>query len=153
MGPLLRFLPQQAGQLSAFADAFRCVTPTGGSGHPDPTLVNNRLGAIGTDASNEGNSGPNSDWRIMAWQGGAMCPNQALGALLIGQPLSCRRGAFICRNFGERLPFGGGGWFYSSLAGLPALDLGYSRVLTERAHRDFARPLPDPCALVLLAPR
>ena len=61
---------------------------------------------------------------------GAMCPIRRSGACLSSRPLSCRRGAFICGT-GERLLLRGGGWFYGSLAGLAALDLGYSRVLTS----------------------
>jgi len=40
------------------------------------------------------------------------------------------QGRIYMRNFGERLPFRGGGWYVGSNAGLVALDLSDSRVST-----------------------
>ncbi|WP_270793899.1 hypothetical protein [Aeromonas sp. QDB11] len=111
-----------------FADAFLDASiPTGGSVILS-NAVNNRLGAIG-DNVNAGNSA-NSVWRIMAKAGGYVS-NQALRRLLI-EPATIRpQGQLYMRNFGERLPFRGGGWAGGAGAGLAAVDLGASRAYAD----------------------
>ncbi|WP_434430409.1 hypothetical protein [Aeromonas veronii] len=114
----------------AFVDAYLdASSPTGGS----PILSNaitNRLGAIG-DNANAGNYA-NSDWRIMAKAGGYVS-NQALRRLLIEPATILPQGHIYMRNFGERLPGRGGGWYGGASAGLAALDLGTSRAGTHAA--------------------
>ncbi|WP_270806082.1 hypothetical protein [Aeromonas sp. QDB62] len=114
----------QAEAAWAFTDAYLdASSPTGGS----PILSNaitNRLGAIG-DNANAGNSA-NSDWRIMAKAGGYVS-NQALRRLLIEPATILPQGRIYMRNFGERLPYRGGGWSSGADAGLAAVYLGSSR--------------------------
>ena len=112
----------------AFTDAYLdASSPTGGS----PILSNaitNRLGAIG-DNANVGNSA-SSDWRIMAKAGGYVS-NQAIKRLLLEPANALPQGRIYMRNFGERLPYRGGGWSYGATAGLAALNLYNSRVYTN----------------------
>ena len=117
----------QAEAAWAFTDAYLdASSPTGGS----PILSNaitNRLGAIG-DNANAGNSAT-SDWRVMAKAGGYVS-NQALRRLLIEPATILPQGRLDMRNFGERLPFRGGGWDDGAYAGLAALNLSSSRAST-----------------------
>ncbi|MCR3930099.1 hypothetical protein [Aeromonas caviae] len=118
----------QAEAAWAFTDAYLdASSPTGGS----PILSNaitNRLGAIG-DNANAGNSAT-SDWRVMAKAGGYVS-NQALRRLLIEPATILPQGRLYMRNFGERLPFRGGGWSDGAGAGLAALILDFSRAYTS----------------------
>lgn len=120
----------QAEAAWAFADAYLdASSPTGGS----PILSNaitNRLGAIG-DNANAGNSA-NSDWRIMAKAGGYVS-NQAMKRLLLEPANALPQGRIYMRNFGERLPYRGGGWSDGASAGLAALSLHGSRANTSTA--------------------
>ena len=112
----------------AFADAFLdASTPTGGSAILS-NAVNNRLGAIG-DNANAGNSA-NVEWRAMT-KSGSYVSNQAMKRLLLEPAGALPQGRIYMRNFGERLPFRGGDWNYGADAGLAALGLGNSRVLTS----------------------
>ena len=112
----------------AFADAFLdASTPTGGSAILS-NAVNNRLGAIG-DNVNAGNSA-SVDWRSMTKAGGYVS-NQAMKRLLLEPAGALPQGRIYMRNFGERLPYRGGGWDYGANAGLAALYLDRSRVSTN----------------------
>ena len=112
----------------AFADAFLdASTPTGGSAILS-NAVNNRLGAIG-DNANAGNSA-NVEWRAMT-KSGSYVSNQAMKRLLLGPAGALPQGRIYMRNFGERLPFRGGGWYGGAGAGLAALGLDGSRVYTH----------------------
>lgn len=112
----------------AFADAFLdASTPTGGSVILS-NAVNNRLGAVG-DNANAGNSA-SVDWRSMTKAGGYVS-NQAMKRLLLEPAGALPQGRIYMRNFGERLPSRGGGWFYGASAGLAALDLNNSRAGTS----------------------
>ena len=114
----------------AFADAFLdASTPTGGSAILS-NAVNNRLGAIG-DNANAGNSA-NVEWRAMT-KSGSYVSNQAMKRLLLEPAGALPQGRIYMRNFGERLPFRGGGWYNGSDAGLAALNLSNSRVSTSTA--------------------
>lgn len=111
----------------AFADAFLdASTPTGGSAILS-NAVNNRLGAIG-DNANAGNSA-NVEWRAMT-KSGSYVSNQAMKRLLLEPAGALPQGRIYMRNFGERLPFRGGGWSNGADAGLAALYLDASRVDT-----------------------
>lgn len=108
----------------AFADAFLdASTPTGGSAILS-NAVNNRLGAIG-DNANAGNSA-NVEWRAMT-KSGSYVSNQAMKRLLLEPAGALPQGRIYMRNFGERLPYRGGGWDNGASAGLAALALGASR--------------------------
>jgi hypothetical protein len=112
----------------AFADAFLdASTPTGGSAILS-NAVNNSLGAIG-DNANAGNSA-NVEWRAMT-KSGSYVSNQAMKRLLLEPAGALPQGRLFMRNFGERLPFRGGSWYNGDNAGLAALYLDYSRVLTD----------------------
>ena len=112
----------------AFADAFLdASTPTGGSAILS-NAVNNRLGAIG-DNANAGNSA-NVEWRAMT-KSGSYVSNQAMKRLLLEPAGALPQGRIYMRNFGERLPYRGGYWSDGANAGLAALNLGNSRVLTS----------------------
>ena len=112
----------------AFADAFLdASTPTGGSAILS-NAVNNRLGAIG-DNANAGNSA-NVEWRAMT-KSGSYVSNQAMKRLLLEPAGALPQGRIYMRNFGERLPFRGGGWDSGADAGLAALSLNSSRVFTN----------------------
>ncbi|APJ17485.1 hypothetical protein BOQ57_09560 [Aeromonas hydrophila] len=111
----------------AFADAFLdASTPTGGSAILS-NAVNNRLGAIG-DNANAGNSA-NVEWRAMT-KSGSYVSLQALRRLLVEPASVLPQGRIYMRNFGERLPYRGGTWAGGANAGLAALFLGSSRVVT-----------------------
>ena len=111
----------------AFADAFLdASTPTGGSAILS-NAVNNRLGAIG-DNANAGNSA-NVEWRAMT-KSGSYVSNQAMKRLLLEPAGALPQGRIYMRNFGERLPYRGGGWNNGASAGLAALDLSSSRAVT-----------------------
>lgn len=112
----------------AFVDAFLdASTPTGGSAILS-NAVNNRLGAIG-DNANAGNSA-NVEWRAMT-KSGSYVSNQAMKRLLLEPAGALPQGRIYMRNFGERLPYRGGGWISGAGAGLAALALGGSRALTS----------------------
>ncbi|MFM5281505.1 hypothetical protein ACET9E_04400 [Aeromonas caviae] len=111
-----------------FADAFLDASiPTGGSVILS-NAVNNRLGAIG-DNANAGNSA-NVEWRAMT-KSGSYVSNQAMKRLLLEPAGALPQGRIYMRNFGERLPFRGGYWDSGANAGLAALSLSHSRVLTH----------------------
>ena len=113
-----------------FADAFLDASmPTGGSVVLS-NAVNNRLGAIG-DNGNAGNSA-NGDWRSMTKSGGYVS-NQAMKRLLLEPANALPQGRIYMRNFGERLPYRGGGWNRGADAGLAALFLDGSRVSANTA--------------------
>lgn len=110
----------------AFVDAFLdASTPTGGSAILS-NAVNNRLGAIG-DNANAGNSA-NVEWRAMT-KSGSYVSNQAMKRLLLEPAGALPQGRIYMRNFGERLPFRGGGWDSGADAGLAALALNNSRAV------------------------
>ncbi|EQB8041205.1 hypothetical protein ACYUML_000643 [Aeromonas hydrophila] len=112
----------------AFADAFLdASTPTGGSAILS-NAVNNRLGAIG-DNANAGNSA-NVEWRAMT-KSGSYVSNQAMKRLLLEPAGALPQGRIYMRNFGERLPYRGGGWYNGANAGLAALSLVDSRAFTS----------------------
>lgn len=114
----------------AFADAFLdASTPTGGSAILS-NAVNNRLGAIG-DNANAGNTA-DVEWRAMT-KLGSYVSNQAMKRLLLEPAGALPQGRLYMRNFGERLPYRGGGWGDGASAGLAALVLNNSRVLTNTA--------------------
>ena len=111
----------------AFVDAFLdASTPTGGSAILS-NAVNNRLGAIG-DNANAG-AGANVEWRAMT-KSGSYVSNQAMKRLLLEPAGALPQGRIYMRNFGERLPLRGGNWGYGAEAGLAALNLNDSRVIT-----------------------
>lgn len=112
----------------AFVDAFLdASTPTGGSAILS-NAVNNRLGAIG-DNANAGNSA-NVEWRAMT-KSGSYVSNQAMKRLLLEPAGALPQGRIYMRNFGERLPYRGGGWDSGANAGLAALILNSSRASTN----------------------
>lgn len=111
----------------AFVDAFLdASTPTGGSAILS-NAVNNRLGAIG-DNANAGNSAI-VEWRAMT-KSGSYVSNQAMKRLLLEPANALPQGRIYMRNFGERLPFRGGGLGSVAFAGLAALALDGSRANT-----------------------
>lgn len=111
----------------AFVDAFLdASTPTGGSAILS-NAVNNRLGAIG-DNANAGNSAI-VEWRAMT-KSGSYVSNQAMKRLLLEPAGALPQGRIYMRNFGERLPFRGGGLGSVAFAGLAALALDGSRANT-----------------------
>ena len=61
---------------------------------------------------------------------GSYVSNQAMKRLLLEPAGALPQGRLYMRNFGERLPYRGGGWGNGANAGLAALDLGSSRVNT-----------------------
>ena len=112
----------------AFADAFLdASTPTGGSAILS-NAVNNRLGAIG-DNTNAGNLA-NIEWRAMT-KSGSYVSNQAMKRLLLEPAGALPQGLLYMRNFGERLPYRGGGWYSGANAGLAALVLNNPRSITS----------------------
>ena len=61
---------------------------------------------------------------------GGYASNQLLRRLLLEPSLTLPQGRIYMRNFGERLPFRGGAWYDGANAGLAAVNLNHSRVLT-----------------------
>ncbi|MFM5175194.1 hypothetical protein ACEUAO_07120 [Aeromonas caviae] len=111
----------------AFVDAYLdASSPTSGSAILS-SAITNRLGALG-DNANAGNSA-NVDWRSMTKAGGYVSL-QALRRLLVEPASVLPKGRIYMRNFGERLPYRGGDWGGGADAGLAALNLNFSRVIT-----------------------
>ena len=67
---------------------------------------------------------------------GSYVSNQAMKRLLLEPAGALPQGRIYMRNFGERLPYRGGNWYYGASAGLAALILDTSRVYTN-AHIGF----------------
>ena len=111
----------------AFVDAYLDASSLSGGSAILSSVVTNRLGPLG-DNANAGNSA-SGDWRSMTKAGGYVSL-QALRRLLVEPASVLPQGRIYMRNFGERLPFRGGGWGSGADAGLAALNLGDSRVST-----------------------
>ncbi|QJT34483.1 hypothetical protein E4188_17215 [Aeromonas media] len=109
----------------AFVDAYLDASSLSGGSAILSSAITNRLGALG-DNANAGNSA-SVDWRSMTKAGGYVSL-QALRRLLVEPASVLPQGRIYMRNFGERLPFRGGGWYGGADAGLAALFLYSSRV-------------------------
>ncbi|WGY77580.1 SUMF1/EgtB/PvdO family nonheme iron enzyme [Aeromonas caviae] len=109
----------------AFVDAYLDASSLSGGSAILSSAITNRLGALG-DNANTGNFA-SVDWRSMTKAGGYVSL-QALRRLLVEPASVLPQGRIYMRNFGERLPYRGGGWSDGSNAGLAALVLHYSRV-------------------------
>ena len=114
----------QAEAAWAFTDAYLDASSTTGGSAILSNAVNNRLGAIG-DNANAGNQA-NVEWRAMT-KSGSYVSNQAMKRLLLESAGALPQGQIYMRNFGERLPFRGGGLGSGAIAGLAALFLSHSR--------------------------
>ena len=97
---------------------------TGGAPRLSDAVVN-RLGTIGNNTA-DGYSA-NENFSVMA-KTGTYVSNKLLKRLLVEPSTVLPKGRVYMRNFGERLPFRGGGWFSGSDAGLAALSCNFSRV-------------------------
>ncbi|MEH8118755.1 hypothetical protein Q7I37_14470 [Aeromonas allosaccharophila] len=112
----------------AFVDAYLDASSLIAGSAILSSAITNRLGALG-DNANTGNSA-SLDWRSMTKAGGYVSL-QALRRLLVEPASVLPQGRIYMRNFGERLPCRGGGWYSGAYAGLAALFLGSSRVGTD----------------------
>jgi len=112
----------------AFVDAYLDASSLSGGSAILSSAITNRLGALG-DNANAGNSA-NSEWRSMAKASGYVSL-QALRRLLVEPASVLPQGRIYMRNFGERLPYRGGAWYDGANAGLAALGLADSRVVTS----------------------
>lgn len=112
----------------AFVDAYLDASSLSGGSAILSSAITNRLGPLG-DNANAGNSA-SVDWRSMTKAGGYVSL-QALRRLLVEPASVLPQGRIYMRNFGERLPYRGGAWNNGAYAGLAALDLSNSRVLTH----------------------
>ncbi|WP_139751055.1 hypothetical protein [Aeromonas media] len=111
----------------AFVGAYLDASSLSGGSAILSSVVTNRLGPLG-DNANAGNSA-SVDWRSMTKAGGYVSL-QALRRLLVEPASVLPQGRIYMRNFGERLPCRGGNWDYGADAGLAALNLNNSRVIT-----------------------
>nr|WP_239606570.1 SUMF1/EgtB/PvdO family nonheme iron enzyme [Citrobacter portucalensis] len=108
----------------AQAAYFDSTQTTGGSPRLSDAVVN-RLGAIG-DNQDAGYSASEA-FNVMGKEG-TYVSNQLLKRLLVEPSTVLPKGRVYMRNFGERLPYRGGSWYYGGNAGLAALHCNYSRV-------------------------
>lgn len=111
----------------AQAAYFDSTLTTGGAPRLSDAVVN-RLGAIG-DNQNAGYSASEA-FNVMT-KAGTYVSNQLLKRLLVEPSTVLPKGRVYMRNFGERLPYRGGGWGNGSDAGLAALSCNDSRVHTD----------------------
>lgn len=112
----------------AFVDAYLDASSLSGGSAILSSAITNRLGPLG-DNANAGNSA-SVDWRSMTKAGGYVSL-QAMKRLLLEPAGALPQGRLYMRNFGERLPFRGGAWNGGASAGLAALSLYHSRVVTD----------------------
>lgn len=113
-------------KIAAYLDAS---TASGGA----PVLnskITNMLGDLG-DNANSGNSAA-AEFQAVT-KDPSYTPNLLLRRLLIESAVAegNAEGRMYMRNFGERLPLRGGSWHYGSYAGLGALRLYNSRLLSS----------------------
>ena len=118
------FNTQAEASWAAQAAYFDSTLTTGGAPRLSDAVVN-RLGTIG-DNVNDGYSA-NEAFNVMG-KAGTYVSNQLLKRLLVEPSTVLPKGSVFIRNFGERLPFRGGGWGDGSDAGLAALYCTDSRV-------------------------
>ncbi len=89
------------------------------------SLITNRTGDIGDNGS--GNGSNSTTWRTMA-KDPSYVENLLMRQMGIEPPpVAILNGTLYSRNFGERLPYRGGTWSSTSIAGLGALGFAYSR--------------------------
>lgn len=120
------FNAQAEASWAAQAAYFDATLATGGAPKLSNAVVN-RLGTIG-DNQNAGYSA-NEAFNVMT-KAGTYVSNQLLKRMLVEPATVLPKGQVYMRNFGERLPYRGGGWNGGSLAGLAALHCYGSRVFT-----------------------
>lgn len=87
------------------------------------------------DADPDSNSNANAYNSINPWSSmstsGAYVSNELMKRLMIEPAGISPQGYFYLRNYGERFPYRGGGWYGGSSAGLAARDLNGSRSNTN----------------------
>lgn len=120
------FNTQAEASWAAQAAYFDSTLATGGAPLLSDAVVN-RLGAIG-DNSNAGDSA-SAAFTAMG-KAGTYVSNQLLKRLIVEPSTVLPKGRVYMRNFGERLPYRGSGWFGGPDAGLAALGCSLSRVGT-----------------------
>lgn len=120
------FNAQEEASWAAQAAYFDATLATGGAPKLSNAVVN-RLGTIG-DNQNAGYSA-NEAFNVMT-KAGTYVSNQLLKRMLVEPATVLPKGRVYMRNFGERLPFRGGTWYGSGVAGLAALRCSDSRVYT-----------------------
>lgn len=120
------FNTQAEASWAAQAAYFDSTLATGGAPRLSDAVVN-WLGTIG-DNTNGGYSA-SANFAVMA-KTGTYVSNQLLKRLLVEPSTVLPKGEVYMRNFGERLPFRGGGWSNGRGAGLAALSCVFSRVHT-----------------------
>ncbi|MCZ0213120.1 SUMF1/EgtB/PvdO family nonheme iron enzyme [Escherichia coli] len=123
------FNTQAEASWAAQAAYFDSTLATGGAPRLSDAVVN-RLGTIG-DNTNSGYTA-SEIFAVMA-KTGTYVSNKLLKRLLVEPSTVLPKGRVYMRNFGERLPFRGGDWYYGSGSGLAALYCNYSRVTTSRS--------------------
>ncbi|MEB2753982.1 prophage tail fiber N-terminal domain-containing protein [Citrobacter freundii] len=111
----------------AQAAYFDSTQTTGGSLRLSDAVVN-RLGAIGDNQ--DAGYAADEKFAVMT-KTGTYVSNQLLKRLLVEPSTVLPKGRVHMRNFGERLPYRGGGWGTGSFAGLASLYCNYSRVVTN----------------------
>lgn len=121
------FNTQAEASWAAQAAYFDSTLTTGGAPRLSDAVVN-RLGTIG-DNANAGYSASEA-FNIMT-KSGTYVSNQLLKRLLVEPSTVLPKGRVYMRNFGERLPYRGGGWVSGSNAGLAALGCDASRVYSN----------------------
>lgn len=100
------------------------------------SLITNRTGDLGDNGSGNGNN--SNTWRTTA-KDPSYVENLLMRQMGIEPPAGALfNGTLYSRNFGERMPFRGGNWYYTSNAGLGALY--FSSARTNAASTIGFRP-------------
>ena len=120
------FNTQAEASWAAQAAYFDSTLTTGGAPRLSDAVVN-RLGTIGDNVN--GGYSASEAFNVMA-KTGTYVSNQLLKRLLVEPSTVLPKGRVYMRNFGERLPCRGGGWYGGGDAGLAALACSDSRILT-----------------------
>ena len=95
------------------------------------SLITNRTGDLGDNG--DGNGSNSTTWRTMA-KDPSYVENLLMRQMGIEPPPDAiLNGNLYSRNFGERLPFRGGAWYYTYFAGLGALYFDSSRTVVNSA--------------------
>ena len=95
------------------------------------SMIENRLGTLG-DSQNSGNTNSNT-WRTTS-KDPSYVENLLMRQMGIEPPPGAiLNGSLYSRNYGERVPFRGGAWSYTSAAGLGALSFSLSRTIASSA--------------------
>ena len=89
------------------------------------SLITNRTGDLGDNGNGNGNN--SNTWRTTA-KDPSYVENLLMRQMGIEPPTGAiLNGSIYSRNFGERMPYRGGNWVYTSYAGLGALTFSYDR--------------------------